>query len=95
MNKLNPINKLIINIILSVYILYIAFMILSKIKINMINGLILALLGSLLLTKSMFNYLNEINETPDNMIDKLRGLNFNKNNPNYKPIGGIGGVGWV
>lgn len=97
-NKLNPLHKLIINIILSLYIIYLAFMILSNLKISVMNGLITALLGSVLLTISMYNYLNDVGEKEEDLINKLnklRGLNFNKNDPKYKPIGGIGGSGWV
>lgn len=77
-----------IHIGIGLFLVYLAWAILTRTTIPEFVGvlIILIILGIVVV---------EIYSRYDKKDDSAHGLMFNPNDPKYKPIGGIGGVGWI
>lgn len=81
----------IFHIIISLFLSYLAYMIINYKKIPMSFGYILFASSILVISLHMyiFFFKNKIDSS-----QKLRGLNFDTKDKKYDIIGGVGGLGW-
>ena len=92
MTYLNQMTILVIHIIVALFIGYLSVSILYHWKIPDYVGYFLAFVVIGLLAAHSYFYVES--RKTHTSTSALHGLNFDPNNPEYKPIGGVGGLGF-
>jgi type IV secretory pathway TrbL component len=82
----------IFHIIISLFLSYLAYMIINYKKIPNSIGYILFGTSIFIISVHVYMYFFKKNDTDSGK--KLRGLNFDTKDKKYDIIGGVGGLGW-
>ena len=80
------------HIIIALFLSYISWAIVTKHNIPIILGYISGFLSFAIL---IFNNFYVLKKSSNSTSNPQSGLHFDPNDPKYRRIGGIGGVGWV
>lgn len=75
------------------FLAFLAWAILTRTQTPKYVGIFILLVVISVVTVQVYFFTQHKNN--NSPTGKAQGLHFDPNDPNYKPIGGIGGTGWV